>query len=64
AFSGFALSTIHIEDSSMTYATYHYASTYAWRFSQFRSGQPAASVRSIPGGNAADHHSSISRTPR
>jgi hypothetical protein len=37
----------------MNYATYYYPSTYAWRFSQSRSGQPAASVRSISGGNAA-----------
>ncbi len=49
----------------MNYATYYYASTYAWRFSQSRSGQPAASDRSISGGNAADNaQSTISRTPR
>jgi len=39
----------------MNYATYYSASTYAWRFSQSRSGQPAASVRSLKGGNAADN---------
>ena len=48
----------------MNYATYYYASTYAWRFSQSRSGQPAASDRSITGGKAADNQSTNSRTPR
>ncbi|MBG6127953.1 hypothetical protein JOE27_000870 [Pseudomonas sp. M5] len=49
----------------MNYATYYYASTYAWRFSQSRSGQPAASDRSVHGGNAAANlNSTISRTPR
>ena len=49
----------------MNYATYAYPSTYAWRFSQSRSGQPAASVRSIRGGNAAQQpHLTICRTPR
>jgi len=37
----------------MNYATYYYADTYTWRFSQSRSGQPAASDRSCTGGNAA-----------
>lgn len=49
----------------MNYANYRYADTYAWRFSQSRSGQPAASVRSSTGGNAArSHQSNICRTPR
>ncbi len=47
----------------MNHTTYY--RTYAWRFSQFRPGQPAASVRSISGGNAAQTpHLTISRTPR
>ncbi|QVM89356.1 hypothetical protein JYG34_15090 [Pseudomonas entomophila] len=49
----------------MNYITYCYANTYTWRFSQSRSGQPAASVRSISGGIAAQQpHLTISRTPR
>lgn len=49
----------------MNYANYCYANTYTWRFSQSRSGQPAASVRSISGGNAAQQPNlTTSRTPR
>ncbi len=44
---------------------YYYADTYAWRFSQSRSGQPAASVRSLLGGNAVRSTTpNICRTPR
>lgn len=36
----------------MNYATYYRNDIdFAWRFSNLRSGQPAASVRSLPGGN-------------
>ncbi len=49
----------------MNYTSYPYADTYAWRFSQSRSGQPAASVRSITGGDAAhSNHPNTCRTPR
>ncbi len=49
----------------MNYANYFYATSYAWRFSQSRSGQPAASVRSISGGTAAQEPNlTTSRTPR
>ncbi len=35
----------------MNYATYYRNDIdFAWRFSHLRSGQPAASVRSLPGG--------------
>ncbi len=49
----------------MNYATYLYPSTYAWRFSQSRSGQPAASDRFLPGGNSThDANPANCRTPR
>jgi hypothetical protein len=36
----------------MTYSTYYrYDSRFAWRFSSLRSGQPAASDRSLTGGS-------------
>jgi hypothetical protein len=41
-----------LEDYDMTYATYYRNDIdFAWRFTSLRSGQPAASVRSLPGGN-------------
>ena len=40
----------------MTYSTYYrFDISFAWRFSNLRSGQPAASVRSLTGGNPAQH---------
>jgi hypothetical protein len=41
-----------LEEHDMTYSTYYRTDICtAWRFSSLRSGQPAASVRSLTGGN-------------
>ncbi|NAT17012.1 hypothetical protein CU663_18405, partial [Pseudomonas syringae pv. actinidifoliorum] len=52
-FQSFIKITLHTEDYHMNHATYYRNDTdFAWRFSHLRSGQPAASVRSLPGGNS------------
>ncbi len=50
----------------MNYATYYrYDSNSAWRFSQLRSGQPAASDRSSLGGMLThDANTANCRTPQ
>lgn len=50
----------------MNYATYYrYPSFTAWRFSQSRSGQPAASDRSITGGiTTPNANPALCRKPR
>lgn len=50
----------------MNYTTYYrYDSNTAWRFSQFRSGQPAASDRSLTGGkHTHDANTANCRTPQ
>ncbi|MBN4182255.1 hypothetical protein GS393_03737 [Pseudomonas savastanoi pv. phaseolicola] len=50
----------------MNYATYYRNDIdFAWRFSHLRSGQPAASVRSLPGGNhKRPANTAICRTPQ
>ena len=50
----------------MNYATYYRNDIdFAWRFSNLRSGQPAASVRSLPGGNCTRMvEPALCRTPQ
>lgn len=50
----------------MTYSTYYRTDACtAWRFSHLRSGQHAASVRSLTGGNALQNASPANcRTPQ
>lgn len=45
----------------MTNFTYYRNYNYAWRFTSLRSGQPAASVRSLRGGNRSI--TELCRTP-
>jgi len=49
----------------MNDVTYYRFDTYvAWRFSSLRSGQPAASDRSLNGGKHTRAHVADCRTPR
>lgn len=50
----------------MNYATYYRNDIdFAWRFTSLRSGQPAASVRSLPGGISLSSASPANcRTPK
>ena len=49
----------------MNYATYYRNDiSYAWRFSSLRSGQPAASDRSLTGGNSLTANTANCRTPQ
>ncbi|RMQ18407.1 hypothetical protein ALQ10_00809, partial [Pseudomonas savastanoi pv. glycinea] len=65
-FQPFINITLHIEDYDMNYATYYRNDIdFAWRFSHLRSGQPAASVRSLPGGNhKRPANTALCRTPQ
>jgi len=55
-----------IEEHDMNYATYYRNDiSFIWRFSSLRSGQPAASDRSLSGGKTALKASTANcRTPQ
>ncbi|RMN32449.1 hypothetical protein ALP22_101216 [Pseudomonas coronafaciens pv. porri] len=58
--------TLPAEDHDMKYTTYYRNDIdFAWRFSNLRSGQPAASDRSLPGGNRKrPANTALCRTPQ
>jgi hypothetical protein len=61
-----ALNIQPIEEYDMNYSTYYrYDISLAWRFSNLRSGQPAASERSLTGGSQMlEANTANCRTPQ